>query len=142
MKEMKYNKLRKLFFIILVAVFLVSLVRLYWEDYFSSYNPSCSIEYGQGKCIDGYLSVPFYNPNRKDITSIKIVVPFGVETNITLPADFSVTEPLKSGKTGVLKLIPCEGDVDIRVFSIEWCCSGECYKSKMNKVSDKIEIEY
>jgi len=140
---MENEKKRGVVFAVIIAIaLLLSVARLVLEDLTDINHPDCTIEYGRGECINNYLSVPFYNPNRKDITSIKIVIPFGVETNITLPADFSVTEPLKSGKTGVLKLIPCEGDVDIRGFSIEWCCSGECYKSKMNKVSDKIGIEF
>ncbi|NIO20628.1 MAG: hypothetical protein GTN76_07790 [Candidatus Aenigmarchaeota archaeon] len=133
---------KKLFLFIVIVVVIISLARMYWEDYFTFYNPECAIEYGNGKCVDGYLMVPFYNPNQQDITSIKIVVPFGVKTNVSLPADYTVNEPLNSRKTGVLKLVPCESDVDIRSFSLEWCCSRECYNSKMNRISDKIEMNY
>lgn len=137
----KSKKRMQVFFVIMALVFLISLARIYWEDYFGFYNPECSIEYGDGECVDGYLMIPFYNPNQQDITRIKIVVPFGIETNVTLPADYNVNEPLKSGSTGVLKLIPCKGDVDIRSFSLEWCCSGECHTSRMNRISNKIEME-
>ena len=105
-------------------------------------SPDCMIEHGNGECVDGFLRIPFYNPNQQDITRIRITVPFGVQTNITLPADFTVSEPLNLGKTGVLTLFPCEGDVDISVFSMEWCCGGGCYRSKMNRSNNKVELNY
>jgi len=87
------------------------------------------------------LKIPFYNPNQQDITRIRITIPFGVRTNITLPADFTVNEPLNPGKTGVLTLFSCEEDVDIRGFSMEWCCGEECHRSGMGLPSDEIKIE-
>ncbi len=107
--------------------------------YEESPSPDCMIEYGAGECVGGHLRIPFYNPNQQDITRMRITVPSGVRTNITLPADFTVNEPLHPGDTGVLTLFPCEEDVNTGGFSMEWCCSEKCYTSKMNQTSEEIE---
>lgn len=125
---------------IIIIVFLLSAMRLYLEEFYTVYNPECTIEYGQGECIDGSLNIPFYNPNQQDITHIRITVPPGVKTDITLPADFTVNEPLYPEKTGVLTLFPCEEDVDIRAFAVEWCCGGGCYESGMSWLNDEVKI--
>ncbi len=137
---MERGRREVIFAAVIMIALLISGVRLILESSLSINPPDCMIEYGYGRCIDGYLRIPFYNPNQQEITRIKIVVPFGIETNISLPADYTVNEPLKSGKTGVLKLIPCERDIDIRTFSLEWCCSEKCYRSSMSRISDKVVI--
>lgn len=101
-------------------------------EYEEVLSPDCMIEYGNGECIGGYLRIPFYNPNQQDINRIRITVPLGIKTNITLPADFTVGEPLNPGETGILALFPCEEDIDIREFSMVWCCGERCYGGKMN----------
>ncbi|MCK4496640.1 MAG: hypothetical protein KAU24_00475 [Candidatus Aenigmarchaeota archaeon] len=143
MKKIDEKDKRKyaILFGILIIALLMSGIRLYFEEFYNVYNPECSIEYGHGKCINGSLRIPFYNPNQQDITHVKITVPFGVRANITLPADFTVSEPLNPRKTGVLTLFPCEEDIDIRGFSIEWCCTGGCYRSGMGWLSDEVFIE-
>jgi hypothetical protein len=130
----------KIFAVIIAVALLISFIRLYWEESPDIYAPECKMEYGYGECIDGFLTIPFYNPNTRDVTFIRITVPFGIETNITLPADFNVWSPLKSGKTDVLKLVPCKKDIDISGFAMEWCCSSDCYKTKMNRPTEEIYL--
>ena len=103
------------------------------KEYEEILDPDCIIEYGHGECVDDYLRIPFYNPNQQDIVRIRITVPSDVRTNITLPADFTVNEPLNPGKTGVLTLFPCEEDVDVNSFAMEWCCGEGCYRSGMSE---------
>lgn len=139
MKEEDEKKRKIIFLFIIILALVAAGIKMYWDDYAISYNPECAIEYGNGECVDGYFRIPFYNPNQQDINRMKITVPFGVTTNITLPADFNVNDPLKPGGTGVLTLFPCEEDFDVRGFSVEWCC-GECYKSGMRFPDNKIKI--
>ena len=124
----------------MIAAFVLAGIRIYTESYTIYQNPECVIEYGEGECIEGKYRIPFHNPNEKEITSIRINVPFGIKTNITLPADFKVTEPLKSRETGVLTLFPCEEDVDIRYFSVDWCCFEGCYSANMIMPNEQIKI--
>ena len=129
-------------FVIIVIALLIFGIRLLWEEEYSViYSPGCMIEHGNGECINGYLAIPFYNPNQQDIARIRITVPFGVRTNITLPADFTVNEPLNPRGTGVLTLFPCEEDVDVRAFAVEWCCGGECYRGFMSLPSNQLMID-
>ena len=95
--EIDRKRREVIFAAVIMIALLVSGVRLLLETSFSVNPPDCMIEYGQGRCVDGYLRIPFYNPNQHDITSIKIVIPYGIETNITLPADYIVNEPLRAG---------------------------------------------
>ena len=129
-----------LFVIITIALLIFGIRLLLEERYSGVYAPECAIEYGHGECINNYLTIPFYNPNQQDIVRVKITVPWGIKTNITLPADFTVNEPLKPGGTGVLTLFPCEEDVDVRAFAVEWCCDEECYRSDMIWPSSQIKI--
>jgi hypothetical protein len=138
---MKKNVRRYIIFLgVIAAAFLISAARMYFEDYGNLNNPVCGIEHGYGKCVEGYFRIPFYNPNRLDITSIKITVPAGIQTNITLPADFVVNEPLSSGKTGVMMLFPCSSDSDMGDFSMVWCCGNACYTSSMKWLNPEVKI--
>lgn len=128
------------FIIIIIAAILISFARMYVEDMFVTQNPDCAIEYGRGRCVEDVLRVPFYNPNPVNIDRIKITVPFGVETNITLPADFTVSSPLAPKSSGVLSLFECHDDIDVGDFSLEWCCGGECYRTKMRWPSPKLGV--
>jgi hypothetical protein len=130
-REKSFAGSKKILLTIVILAFIIAGIKAYWDGYTTSYDPNCMIEYGNGECIDGYLRIPFNNPNQQNINRIKITVPYGIKTNITLPADFNVNEPLQPGKTGLLTLFSCEEDVDIRGFSIEWCCSGGCYRGNM-----------
>jgi hypothetical protein len=125
---------------IIVIALLISGIRLYWEDYNAYATGNCTIEYGKGECVDGYFKIPFYNSNQQDITRIKITVSSGIRTNITLPADFTVDEPLYPGKTGVLMLFSCKEDADIGGFLMEWCCGGGCYRSSMKWINNEVKI--
>jgi hypothetical protein len=144
MKNKRKDEKKK--YLIFAAVFFIALLifalRLYWEDELSgALSTDCRIEYGYGKCIDGYLMVPFYNPAEKNVTYIKIIVPRGTETTINLPADFNINSPLETDRTGVLKLVPCANDIDIRSFSAEWCCGNDCYKTRMGTPNKNVILE-
>jgi len=133
------NKKYLVFLAIIIFFLAVAAVRLWLEEK-EAYEGECPLEYGNGKCMDGYLAIPFYNPGSKDITSLKIVVPSGIETNFTLPADFNVAEPLTPGKNGVLKLVTCKNEIDISNFDLQWCCESECYNVKMNRPTNDIVV--
>ncbi len=139
--EKKDKKRYAILLLIIVIALLVSGIRLVFEDPYSAYSSDCMIEYGNGECIGGYLRIPLHNPNQQDIDRIRITVPFGIKTNITLPADFTVNEPLQPGETGILTLFSCEESVDVRGFSVEWCCNGGCYKGKMIWPTSEVFIE-
>lgn len=124
---------------IIIIALLISGIRLYLEDAGFYAPANCTIEYGNGECIGGYFKIPFYNPNQQDITRIIITVPYGIRTNITLPADFKVSEPLHPDDTGVLTLFACDEDADMSGFLIEWCCGGECSRSGMRWPSREIK---
>ena len=137
-KKMKY----RIFALVIIITLAISAARLYWEEDLSGlYAPNCTIEYGYGKCIEGYLMIPFHNPSEKNITYMKIVVPRGTETTINLPADFNINDPLETGGMGVLKLVPCVNDIDIRSFSVQWCCGEACYKTGMSRPNDNVTME-
>ena len=140
MKEKDQKKKYLIFLVVILFFLLIAWIRVCWENA-CLHGVECAIEYGKGECIDGFLRIPFYNSGIKDITRIKITVPFGTETNITLPADFNVNEPLVSGKTGVLGLVPCEKEISIDNFDIQWCCGDECHTSKMNSPQKNVSIE-
>ena len=137
--EKAENKRKVILAVIIAIALLIYGTKFFLESSSGVYPPDCMIEYGHGECVGGYLRIPFYNPNQQDITRVRITVPSGVRTNITLPADFTVNEPLHPGDTGVLTLFPCEEDVNTGGFSMEWCCSEKCYTSKMNQTSEEIE---
>lgn len=140
-RERSFGRRGKILLIILIIAFAIAGTKAYWDEYVDFYDPNCLIEYGNGECINGYLRIPFYNPNQQNINHIKITVPYGIKTNVTLPADFNVNEPLQPKKTGAFTLFPCEEDVNVGTFSLEWCCSGGCYKGKMMWPSSGLSIE-
>lgn len=130
-----------IFFIIIGFAISISLFRIYFEDEFVEiYSGDCKINYGKGNCSGGSLYVPFYNPNDRDINKMKITVPKGTATTISLPAEYNVNSPLAANSTGLLNLVPCENDIDISQFSIEWCCGSDCYQSRMNRPDINISI--
>ena len=138
------KKERKKFIIflgIIAAALLIAGTRLYLEDSGDLAPADCMVEYGAGECIDGYFKIPFYNPNQQDITRVRITVPRGIRTNITLPADFTVNEVLHAGGTGVLTLFACDENADMSGFSMEWCCGGECSRRGMRWPTNEIKIE-
>ena len=131
----------RIFALVILIALAISAARLYWEEDLSGiYAPDCGIEYGHGKCIDGILAIPFYNPNTRDITSMKITVPRGIETNVSLPATFNVNLPLSPGKSGVLKLVACRNYINTADFQIDWCCGSDCYKTKMSRPNEELRI--
>lgn len=141
-KEKRDKRKYIIFTLIIIIAVVISGIRLYWEEELSGlFAHDCTAEYGHGECINGVLLVPFYNPNTRDITYIRITVPYGIETNVTLPADFTVNSPLKPEETGVLRLVPCKNDIDVRAFSIKWCCGGDCYRGSMSRPSSEVFLE-
>lgn len=135
--EKKRMMILALIFFIIITTFGIR----YWlEMKPGPQNLECKVMYGEGSCIDGSLAIPFFNPNEHTITRMRITVPFGVDTDITLPADFNINEPLASGKLDVLKLVNCDSDIDISGFSMEWCCSESCYTDNMNNISSDVII--
>jgi hypothetical protein len=126
--------------VIIIVAFTLAGIKLYLDEYAVPQNPDCIIDYGNGECVDGYFRIPFHNQNKQDVSRIKITVPFGIKTNITLPADFNVNVPLNPGKTGVLTLFPCDESVSIGSFEVEWCCGGDCQKSQMMFPSPQIKV--
>ncbi|MCK5023476.1 MAG: hypothetical protein KAS04_04860 [Candidatus Aenigmarchaeota archaeon] len=134
-------KRKTMIYIAIVLVLLaLSYIRITIEDN-SVINENCFLEYGNAKLIDDFLTIPFYNAGIDDITHIKITVPFGLETNITLPADFNINEKLIAGQTGVIKLVPTKILVSTYNFDARWCCNEECYNQKMSNPTNSVYIE-
>jgi hypothetical protein len=140
MKKKQDKKRYLIFLAIIIFLLFLSWIRIVWEDTIV-YSGDCAVEYGKGECIDGFLQVPFHNPGLTDVNYVKITVPLGAQTNITLPADFTVNEDFQPGDTGVLKLVPCYIGMSTYNFDIQWCCGTECHSSKMNYPTEKVYIE-
>lgn len=131
-----------IFSLIIIIAFTVSGLRLLWENELSgAFAKDCSLEYGNGRCIDGKMAIPFHNPNTRDITYMQIFVPYGVETSIALPADYVVNEQFRADSSNSLSLFPCENDVDVRALSVKWCCGDECYRSSMSWPNSELFLE-
>lgn len=95
----------------------------------------CLIEYGYSKCYEGKLYIPFYNPNERNITFVRISIPVKTGTNI-----YNVNESLIPKSSGVLPTIECRKDVNSKNFRLMWCCDDKCFKIKMDKPSKDVKI--
>ena len=128
----------------ILALILISVIFFMWI--FSKYQSEvvmrnalqqgCLIDYGYPKCYDGKLYIPFFNPNKRDITFVKISIPVKTGTNI-----YNVNESLKSGKSSALPTIDCEKDMNTNNFELMWCCNDKCFETKMNKPSKDVQVK-
>jgi len=139
---MERQRKYEIFVFIIAIALLVSAFRLYWDEELGGLlADNCLIEHGDSRCIDGFLYIPFHNPNRRGITSIKITVPFGTDVDMDLPAELNVMQGLSRDEVEVLKLFECDEDVDISWFVVDWCCGEECHRRKLNTPDDLINME-
>ena len=97
----------------------------------------CLIEYGYSECYKEKLYIPFFNPNKNNITFVKISIPVKTGTNI-----YNVNESLKSGKSKTLLTIDCKNNVSTGNFELMWCCNDDCFEAKMNKPSKDVKLKF
>jgi len=96
-------------------------------------DDNCVLEYGEAKCIDGKLTVLFFNSGEKTIESAEVTIPTKRGQDIA-----GVNEPLAPDKPASLFLSPCETVDYSRNLKLKWCC-GECYETEMTNPSEFIE---
>jgi hypothetical protein len=84
----------------------------------------CGIEYGAFKCVNGRAAVPFFNPNKAEITSLTMSIPVKSGTDI-----FDVNFPLGPQEPGTVTASNCN-DIISGTFSLRWCCSAQCFDWK------------
>lgn len=139
-KEMNYAKKALPFFIILFFVLLALYIYLALgtpavvQDT-APETDGCGIEYGQYECIAGRIAIPFFNPNKQEISSMKITIPTRNGTDIV-----SVVQPLPSNETGTIAVTACKDIVEGRPFGLEWCCT-ECFETDMSSPSQEVKID-
>ena len=135
-KELKknYEKNKK----IILPLILLAFIAVIWvvQPKGEPVDFECPIEYGEAECISGKIHIPFYNPNKNDITSVSVSIASGEDKDI-----FNVDSPLLPDKPEVLIVGSCQGDVDMKKFELSWCCGDACFDSKMNATSDELSLK-
>lgn len=94
----------------------------------------CLLSYGESQCIDGILSIPFYNDGNKTITSAQIIIPTKRGVDVA-----NISEPLAPRKTGAVQLSKCSKVDKTKTLKLKWCCE-KCYETEMTKPSQAITI--
>lgn len=128
------------FLLFFLVVLIVGLYSVFSSDYtlvLSPENTECPIEYGELECIDGQAVVPFFNPNKIDLTEIKIQVPKSNGVDI-----YNVDAPLRVNATETLTLhtVSCPTTMQAEQLKISWCCLDECYESLLTTPTEGFEI--
>jgi len=145
LKEKKENEKRMVFlplaFILFLALFWVVMLLLTSasageesEGSEAAVEAQCLLDYGESECIDGFLSVPFYNSGKKTISSAQITIPILNGTDVA-----QINEPLAPNKTGAVQLTLCEKVDSTKPLKLNWCCE-KCYKTEMVNQSKTVTI--
>ncbi|MFH1234321.1 MAG: hypothetical protein V1493_01790 [Candidatus Diapherotrites archaeon] len=95
----------------------------------------CVLEYGKNECVEGKLSIPFYNDGTKTIISAEITIPTRNGQDIA-----GISEQLLPQQTAGAKTTDCASVDGSRPLKLKWCCE-RCYETEMTNPSDSVTLK-
>jgi hypothetical protein len=95
----------------------------------------CVLEYGKSECIEGKLTVPFFNAGTKSILSAEITIPTRNGIDIA-----GISEQLLPQQAAQAKTTACDLVDSSRPLKLKWCCE-KCYGTEMSNPSESVSFE-
>lgn len=120
------------FVFIVIFVFIYSYQTNQW-NFTLNYDErnKCRIEFGEPKCENGKLIIPFYNPSN---FSMNVVIKAKTNEGVDI---INVSEPLESNKTETLELPIC---YPTEAMEVEWCCNVNCSTISMSQYTKDLVV--
>ena len=134
----KENKLIVLFLSVFIIMGIFSLIVPNIEnlrEFSKASEFNCMIEYGQHKCINNKTAIPFFNPNSRAITKVKITIPIKDGFDI-----YNVKGKLVPSNFDTVSVNGCLENNVFKTSKLMWCCSNDCFEIIMNNPSEEVKI--
>ncbi len=134
----KNIRLVVLFFTVFIIMGIISLIVPKIEnlrEFSKAPEFNCMIEYGQYKCINDKTVIPFFNPNSRAITKVKITIPTKDGFDI-----YNVKGKLAPNNFDTVSVNGCLENSVFKTSELMWCCSNDCFEVVMNNSSEEVKI--